>query len=176
MEINKLQNNPKYIGAMNLSVLEKLPRVEEGEIAFCNDTSKVMIYKDGKWVEFSDNSGLKLNLYDLNKSIISQLKDLNEEQLYAAMKTITVFAEGTNNKYHMLYGKEISYFTLFVKDFYAKESLGKEVINCLKNIGKIKSIELTENKDAIEIWICDSENELTVLYLFPYDNGVIEVK
>lgn len=176
MEVDKLSQNPKYIGAMNFSVLEKLPRVEEGEIAFCNDTQKIMIYKDNKWVKFSDNNGLKLNLYDLNKSIISQLKDLNEEQLYAAKKVITVFAEETDNKYHMLYGREINYFTLFVKDFYAKETLGNEVISCLKNIGKIKSIELTENKDAIEIWICDSDNELTVLYLFPYDNGVIEVK
>lgn len=176
MEIDKLSKNPKYIGAMNFSVLEKLPRVEEGEIAFCNDTQKIMIYKDSKWIEFSDNNGLRLNLYDLNKSIISQLKDLNEEQLYAAKKMITIFAEETNNKYHMLYGREINYFTLFVKDFYAKETLGNEVINCLKNIGKIKSIELTENKDAIEIWICDLENELTVLYLFPYDNGIVEVK
>ena len=100
---------------------------------------------------------------------------MNEEQLYAAKKVITVFAEETNNKYHMLYGREINYFTLFAKDFYAQETLGHEVISCLKNIGKIKSIELTENKDAIEIWVCDSGNELTVLYLFPYDLGLIEV-
>ena len=38
MEVDKLSQNPKYIGAMNFSVLEKLPRVEEGEIAFWNDT------------------------------------------------------------------------------------------------------------------------------------------
>lgn len=38
MEVDKLSQNPKYIGAMNFSVLEKLPRVEEGEIIFCNDT------------------------------------------------------------------------------------------------------------------------------------------
>lgn len=160
---------------MTFSVLEKLPRVQDGELAFCTDTKKVMMYQDNTWHEFKAESGLNLNLYDLNKSIISQLPNLNSENIYKAIKLINIFAEDTNNTYHMLYGKEINYFTLFVKDFYARESIGQEVINCLSNIGIIKSIELTEEKDAVEIWV-ENENNFIILYLFPYDNGIIEVK
>jgi hypothetical protein len=72
----------------------------------------------------------------------------------------------------MLYGKEISYFTLYkiIKSQY----FGNEVIDCLKNIGIIKAIDFTETQDAIEIWV-ENDNGPTCLYLFPYDNGVVQV-
>ena len=45
----------------------------------------------------------------------------------------------------------------------------------------IKIIELTKEKDAIEIWIetppeGDTDSILTCLYLFPYDNGIVRIK
>lgn len=70
----------------------------------------------------------------------------------------------------MLYGKEISYFTLF--KLLDSQYFANEVIACLKNIGAIKAIDLTEANDAVEIWV-ETENGPTVLYLFPYDNGVV---
>jgi hypothetical protein len=51
---------------------------------------------------------------------------------------------------------------------------GNEVVDCLNNIGDIKAIDLTEANDAIEIWVQDGEN-VTCLYLFPYDSGVVQV-
>ena len=53
-------------------------------------------------------------------------------------------------------------------------AFGHEVIECLKNIGVIKAIDLTEENDAIEAWV-DNEGEATCLYLFPYDNGIVQV-
>lgn len=72
----------------------------------------------------------------------------------------------------MLYGKEISYFTLY--KIIKPQCFGNEVIDCLKNIGIIKAIDFTETQDAIEIWVED-DNGPTCLYLFPYDNGVVQV-
>ena len=46
----------------------------------------------------------------------------------------------------------------------------------------IKSFELTEAKDAIEIWVrmypkvAEEESILTCMYLFPYDNGIVRIK
>ena len=87
--------------------------------------------------------------------------------------TINSLHAKCNNIYYMLYGKEISYFTLFrVID---SDYFGYEVIECLKNIGAIKAIDFTETKDAIEIWVENENDEPTCLYLFPYDNGIVEV-
>ena len=72
----------------------------------------------------------------------------------------------------MLYGKEISYFTLF--KIIDSNDFGYEVIECLKNIGIIKAIDFTETKDAVEIWV-ENDDGPTCLYLFPYDNGIVEV-
>jgi hypothetical protein len=71
----------------------------------------------------------------------------------------------------MLYGKEISYFTVFrVKEH---TYFSQEVIDVIKHIGSsVKAIDLTEAKDAIEVWVM-YEGEPTCLYLFPYDNGIV---
>jgi hypothetical protein len=36
------------------------------------------------------------------------------------------------------------------------------------------AMDLTENEDAIEIWV-NTEIGPTCLYLFPYDNGLVKV-
>jgi hypothetical protein len=45
----------------------------------------------------------------------------------------------------------------------------------LHNIGQVKSIDYTEAKDAIEIWIQQDE-EIICAYLFPYDNGIVTIE
>ena len=71
--IDLLKNNPKFIGRLTTSTLNALPRANEGEIAFCTDTEKVMTYYNGEWIEMSENNNdlLTLKLIDLNKNIIS---------------------------------------------------------------------------------------------------------
>ena len=44
---------------------------------------------------------------------------------------------------------------------------------CLPNRGRTKSIELTENQDAVEIWI-SIEGESYCYMFFPYDAAIIE--
>ena len=48
------------------------------------------------------------------------------------------------------------------------------VDECLQNRGNIKGIDLTENKDAIEVWL-SIEGESYCYYFFPYNAGVVEV-
>lgn len=144
---------------------------QEGEIMQNSIDNKFYIYKDGNWMLINmDSSGINMGLYDMNKQIISQLPVLTdlEDKKY----TINSLHAKFNNEFYMLYGKEISYFTLFkIED---STYFGNEVVDCLNNIGDIKAIDLTEANDAIEIWVQDGEN-VTCLYLFPYDNGVVQV-
>ena len=120
-----------------------------------------------------------IELYELNRSIIEQQGIIKEEDIARAMNDIKYLVASTDNKCYMLYGKEIGYFTLFMRDSYnwEIESLDLAVMECLVNVGPIYSIELTAEKDAIEIWVKDTQQDLlTCMYLFPYDNGIVRIK
>jgi hypothetical protein len=168
-----------YNTAMNKEEIFKISNPYEGEVAYANDTNETYLYKDNKWEAMPnkvkiEGEGLKMNLYDLNCSIIDQLPSL--EDFTDAEVTIEQYKTLTGNEYYMLYGKDISYFTLFrIFPDGEFDALGQAVIECLSNVGEIKSIDLTENKDAIEIWVKTNE-QVTCLYLFAYDNGVVTVK
>ena len=121
-----------------------------------------------------------VSLYELNRQIIKQQGPLEEKDIKSKMDMLKAFSH-TFEKYSLLYGKEINYFTLFVKDKnWELESLDLGVIECLNNIGTIYSIEYTKEKDAIEIWIEtkmteEDESVLTCMYLFPYDSGIVKI-
>ena len=127
--------------------------------------------------------GIDVSLYELNRQIIKQQGPLKETDIKSKIDMLKEFSK-TFEKYSLLYGREINYFTLFVKDEnWELESLDLGVIECLSNIGTIYSIEYTKEKDAIEIWVevetntDTEENEklITCMYLFPYDAGIVKV-
>lgn len=149
----------------------------EGETAYVKKDKKGYVYHEGKWVPVdTDGSGLKMNLYEINKSIISQMDPLTEEALDYLKKDIN---KNLTGDYYLLYGKEISYFTLFEKrhvvtDMLKNESLGDMVLECLNSFDKIYSYEIKDDEKVIEIWVHNSDNNLaTVLYLFDYKDGVV---
>ena len=147
---------------------------QDGEIVINTVDDGYYIYKDGNWMKINvENSGLNLSLYDLNKQIIAQLPILSDEELSNKKTVINQLHEKFNNEYYMLYGKEISYFTLF--KIANSKFFGDEVIECLNNVGDVKCIDMTEPGDAIEIWIQSDMQEVTCLYLFPYDTGLVVV-
>lgn len=148
----------------------------EGEIACDIETKQFYRWQDG-WipVNLPKEVDMNLNLYDLNVQLVEQFKDITDkETLKFKAEQITEFMHEYQNNYYLLYGKEISYFTLFKKVAHT-ENAGDVVIECLENIGPIKCIDLTENKDAIEAWVNTPEGKVTCLYLFPYDGGLVEV-
>lgn len=143
---------------------------KQGEI-IQNPEGEYLIWRDDQWMKMNiDSSGINIGLYDINKQIISQLPVLSD--LEDKKEIIQKLHRDWGNFYYMLYGKEISYFTLF--KIINSQTFADEVIACLNNVGDIKAIDLTEAEDAIEIWVQNEENP-TCLYLFPYDNGVVQV-
>ena len=120
-----------------------------------------------------------IELYELNRSIIEQQGPMQDVDIIRSkFELIKNFANGTNNDFYMLYGKEIGYFTVFVKhEKWELETLDLAVSECLYNVGYLYSIELTADKTAIEIWVKTyNEDLLTCMYLFPYDNGIVRIK
>ena len=136
-----------------------------------NPEGEYLIWKDDQWNKINmESSGIDLSLYDMNKQIIAQLPDLTDWDRVEAL--LNDFYNLHHNTYYMMYGKEISYFTLFK----VNEPLlfGDTVADCIPNIGTVKAVDMTEANDAVEIWVINN-NEPTCLYLFPYDMGLVEV-
>lgn len=118
--------------------------------------------------------------YDLNKDLVERYeKELTEKEIEEKKETIKNYLkEKENNFYFMLLCHEKRDYTLFNFIDYKGEDTDiiccNELIECLLNRGKIKSIDINNNNSAIEFWISVNK-ESFAYYFFPYDNGVIEI-
>lgn len=120
------------------------------------------------------------NLYDMNKIFIKDHEpELTEGNLNSKKQIIIDFIKKCNNNYYMLLCNERKDYTVFRwKDLNSAlapfEIANILVDECLKNRGSIRGIDLTQVKDAMEIWLV-IDDDAYVYYFFPYDAAVIEV-
>lgn len=120
------------------------------------------------------------NLYDMNKIFIKDHEpELTEGNLNSKKQIIIDFIKKCNNNYYMLLCNERKDYTVFRwKDLNSAlapfEIANILVDECLKNRGSIRGIDLTQAKDAMEIWLV-IDDDAYVYYFFPYDAAVIEV-
>lgn len=158
---------------VNVNVESKVPVYVEKEQRFYAKN------EDNIWepVQFGGESNIAMSLYDMNKQIIKQLGPLTTE-LEAQLEICDEYVNIVSHTYYLMYSKEISYFTLFCYDEFAEGNYGpisQMVKECLDNVGTIYSISLTENRDAVEIWVMPKDaDEVTCMYLFGYDSGVVK--
>ena len=147
----------------------------EGQKAFSPQTKKLYCFTNGEWKVLEGNVNLGMTIYDLNKQVISQMGILEGAAREEAHLHITDMATRSNNTYFMLLCRDINYYTLFKlnKDNNGLCNIANEVFECVEDIGAIKSVESVEG-DAIEIWVHPVDEDPIVMYLFPYDAGVIE--
>ena len=127
------------------------------------------------------------SLYEVNKGLVEKnIPDLTEEEMQNKKTLIIDFINNTSNQYYMLLCNDKKDYTIFRretnenKDFLDnletpdRDRLWNVLIDeCLPNRGHTKSIELTENQDAVEIWI-SIEGESYCYMFFPYDAAIIE--
>ena len=122
-----------------------------------------------------------MTLYEFNQIGMSALPDFTEEDLLKTKEEFDGWIKDRKaNKYYMLLNKENSYYTLFhiQSSFVLKDislTFFAELCECLKTFGTIKSIDLTEDGTAYEIWVKDEDNQNFMFMLFPYDLGVIQI-
>ena len=85
----------------NKQVLFALPRTpQDNELAVCEDTQQAYVGKNGKWEPMDAKSEVKVNLYEINKTAMAQMKPLNFKQRLEAVNVIDEFCE---NAYHISY-------------------------------------------------------------------------
>lgn len=161
----------------NLKILKKIKNHKDGEVFFVKEENAGYVWNDAlnDYIKVDKNlagkGGLSMNLYEINKSIISQMDPLDDDRLNELKNTVNTLM---TEDYYLLYGKELSYFTLFQKKDDLEESLGEALLDCLKVFKKIYSFEVIEDTKSIEIWVYNEETNLaSVLYLFNYKDGVV---
>lgn len=152
----------------------------DGQKAYSPETSKLYQWSAnaGEWKIIDGDINLGMTTYDLNKQIIAQIDVLDEEGMKKAHDTLTNLVIDTSQKYYMLLCRELNYYTLFYvyKDLVVPPNLNHfsyDVIDCVHDIGAIKSVESISD-GAVEIWAHQVCGDPVVMYLFPYDAGVIE--
>ena len=121
-------------------------------------------------------------LYDLNKGLVQQSEiKLSEGILNSKKEIIKNFLVEKHSNYYMLLCNERKDYTIFrmgEQYDYTDKSRKVSLIlvdECLVNRGEIRGIDITQDKEAIEIWM-SIEGESYVYYFFPYDNAVIEME
>ena len=166
-----------YIIVKEKYELPFLSNVKQGEMALVESTGESFVYNGTNWNPVKIENNLQMQLYDMNKQIISQLPALNEEGIKEAKQIIKdyVYSKEHEDDYYMLLCHELKYFTVFASDLGCNpdEVIESVIIDCLNSVGEIKSIEPTEDKEAIEIWITEPEGGTYVMYFFDYGRGIV---
>lgn len=127
-----------------------------------------------------------MDLYSFNKGIFNSKPPLSQEETEKGIELLKRFFTRhvlKNRQYFMLLGRDVNYYTLLRAihtDENAASAFAAEAMECLKNLGEVKAIDRDDvTKTNIEIWITtedkDKNKESFCLYLFPYDEGVIEI-
>lgn len=160
--------------------VEKLTDIIEpsaGQTVYCSSEDKIYRYdpvEGWQHVPMDPEAQLRMNAYDINKQVISQLPTITPEDIETVKsQIIRKYCDVMKAEYYMLLCRDINYYTVFKMDTkLADETVEDVLIDCANHIGQIKSVALTEDEQAIELWMT-YEDETYVAYFFPYDNGVI---
>lgn len=153
---------------LNLEELSNIENPTDGYVVYVEEVNSYKQYINGEWVD-TDTPTATLSLYDLNKSMFVNKPNMDWRKVENVIKKWN--PDGT---YFLMYGKEIGYFTLFKKDSNSTEKFHEVFKDCLVSIGDLKACDVTDNNDGLEIWIKTREKqEITCLYLFNYDEGVV---
>ena len=163
----------------NKQVLFALPRTpQDNELAVCEDTQQAYVGKNGKWEPMDAKSEIKVNLYEINKTAMAQMKPLNFKQRLEAVNVIDEFCGGaTSDNYYMLLCKDLNYYTIFTvrNNNIGSTPIASTVLKCAENMGQIVSVEKNNDMNSIEIWVKD-KNDAYCMIFFDYTAGVVPVK
>jgi len=115
------------------------------------------------------------SLYDANKQLVlDNEKPLTHLELARKQEMLEDFFKEEVTEYAMLLCHDRRDYTVFhLNGAHAAHIAASETIGCCIDRGEILGIDLTDNKDAYEIWL-KVNDEAFCYYLFPYDQAVIE--
>lgn len=189
-----IKNLPGYRGeVMSKNNIRNLPSVNTGDIFWVNMDNKpyIVAAKEGRKIglkplDETATISTGLTIFEMNKRLVSKepLFDFGDEkaanELCEALSKF--FNKDTNDTYYLLYGRDIHYVTLFQarKGGEQNQVIGHEcleiVLDTIGNVGELISMDFnTEGETSVEIWIRTADSKAELLYLFPYDKGIVHL-
>lgn len=122
-----------------------------------------------------------MTIFDMNQNIIAKEPLFNWEDVDAVDK-LTADMKGwldeSGNKYYLLYGRDIHYVTVFDHSEAAdNQNFAVELKDVLKSVGDIISFDFNtmEGPPSVEIWVRTGTSDAELLYLMPYDKGIVKI-
>lgn len=165
----------EFIQVTNLNSLYALQQHENGEVAYVQDIEKYYSWNGETWVQIDPGAtNFGMSLYEMNKQIIAQTPTLSGAELEAARLTLSHYVNGLDHsdEYYMLLCYDLRYFTMFARDQKYEENIVDAIMDCLSYVGEVKSVEMSEDGQAVEIWVTQ-DDEAYVMYFFDYGRGVV---
>ena len=121
------------------------------------------------------------SMYDFNASLVKNYPPLKWAGLNKAKFIINDFHNNHKNRYYIALCHNLRYFTVYdtkpndIK-INLSVSFGAEVIDCSSNLGEILDVQISDNKQSVEIWVKqNSERGAECVVLIPYDKGIVKV-
>ena len=164
---------PKFINFEN-SPEEKDIDYKSGDMSLNSNTGKLFMYRNNKWNEIESADEILnheawkqagISLYELNKMLMSAIPVV--EDFTQAEMVLTGFHEVKDKSKYLLLCKDISYYTFFEKKglFSAFDNFAEAVLECVKNVGTLLDVEVSEDGEVVEIWVRTEKKENLCMYL-----------
>lgn len=178
---------PQFRGEVpSKNFIRQLPKVEVGEIFWVEMDGMSYVVANKK-----ENGNLTIKaldeyatistgitIYDMNKAIVSKEKLFrwkDEEEVKKLTERLQQWVDDRGNTYYLLYGRDIHYVSLIRNDGLLSAASTNTIFDTVQNVGNLISMDFNEadGNEAVEIWVRTKESPAELLYLLPYDRGLI---
>lgn len=187
---------PRYRGEVpSKNTIRGLPDVKVGEIFWVESDNKAYLVAEKdrkkmtiKALDETATISTGVTIYEMNKRLVSKepLFNWDDEEVVGKLKERLWewFNEDTSDRFYMMYGRDLHYVTLFEVESRLTQKNGLIAENeldlldeMLQPVGNLISMDFntSDGEMAIEIWVRTKDSDAELLYLFPYDKGVVKI-
>lgn len=182
----RIKELPQYRGeVITKNNIRNLKEVSKGEIFWVSSENKAYVVsdKDKKKIELkaldeTATISTGLTIYDMNKAIVSKEPTLDLSKGIVMNKLIDGLMDWFGKRlatYYLAYGRDVHYVTMFKNSASNSfnEASAQLVVDTIAAVGDIISMDYED--DRIEVWIRTKDSKAELIYIMPYDNGLVRL-
>lgn len=182
----RIKELPQYRGeVITKNNIRNLKEVSKGEIFWVSSENKAYVVsdKDKKKIELkaldeTATISTGLTIYDMNKAIVSKEPTLDLSKGTVMNKLIDGLMDWFGKRlatYYLAYGRDVHYVTMFKNSASNSfnEASAQLVVDTIAAVGDIISMDYED--DRIEVWIRTKDSKAELIYIMPYDDGLVKL-
>lgn len=182
----RIKELPQYRGeVITKNNIRNLKEVSKGEIFWVSSENKAYVVsdKDKKKIELkaldeTATISTGLTIYDMNKAIVSKEPTLDLSKGTIMNKLIDGLIDWFGKRpatYYLAYGRDVHYVTMFKNSAgnSFNEASAQLVVDTIAAVGDIISMDYED--DRIEVWIRTKDSKAELIYIMPYDDGLVRL-